>query len=64
MPSRWIVPVPVRTRGLGTSSTDHLGPVTTTFTDLPMTIIRQYVATCGVEFRNQAAVETSSLDVQ
>ena len=58
-----IVPVPVPARGPGTSATDQPGPATATFVDLPMPIIRPYVAPYSPEFRHQAVLLTRSAGV-
>jgi len=63
MASRRIVPVPVRTRIPGTSATDQPEPATATFADLPMTIIRPYVAPYSEEFRHRAVLLTWSRKV-
>ena len=63
MARRRIVPVPVPARGPGTSATDQPGPVTATFADLPIPIIRPYVAPCSAEFRHQAVRLTRSRNV-
>ena len=52
MARRRIVPVPVPAQGPGTSATDQPGPATATFADLPMPIIRPYVAPYSAEFRH------------
>lgn len=63
MVRRRIVPVPVPARGPGTSATDQPGPATATFADLPMPIIRPYVAPYSAEFRHQAVLLTRSRNV-
>ena len=63
MARRRIVPVPVPARGPGTSATDQPGPATATFADLPMPIIRPYVAPYSAEFRHQAVLLTRSRTV-
>ncbi len=63
MARRRIVPVPVPARGPGPSATDQPGPVTATFVDLPMPIIRPYVAPYSPEFRHQAVLLTRSKGV-
>ena len=63
MARRRIVPVPVPARGPGTSATDQPGPATATFADLPMPIIRPYVAPYSAEFRHQAVLLTRSRKV-
>ena len=63
MARRRIVPVPVHARGPGTSATDQPGPTTATFVDLPMPIIRPYVAPYSPEFRHQAVLLTRSRTV-
>lgn len=63
MARRRIVPVPVPARGPGTSATDQPGPATATFADLPMPIIRPYVAPYSAEFRHQAVLLTRSRNV-
>ncbi len=49
-----IVPVPVPSRGPGTSATDQPGPATATFVDLPMPIIRQVAPTVSMAPANRA----------
>ena len=63
MARRRIVPVPVPAQGPGTSATDQPGPATATFADLPMPIIRPYVAPYSAEFRHQAVRLTRSRTV-